>query len=101
VSPCRGRRNSRSRHLPSADLFSWVNDCLHAEMFVSYAMFSFGANHDSHACRGIGRKYCPAFETLNLGRLRWDSTAAGGGFAGKQEFEVFSRAWSWMFSSIS
>ena len=81
--------------------FGSINDYLHAEMFEGYATFSSGARHDPHACRGIERMCFPAFEALNLGRLPRDSTAAGVGFAVKQEFEVFPRAWSWMFSLIS
>ena len=78
-----------------------INDYLHAEMFEGYATFSSGARHDPHACRGIERMCFPSFEALNLARLPWDSTAAGGRGVLKQDFEVLPRTWSWMFSLIS
>jgi|GEM_PF-1704942 hypothetical protein len=62
-------------------------------MFVSYALFSSVANHDPRAYRGIWKKRCPAFETLDLGWLPWGSAAVGEAFVGKQEFEVFSQVW--------
>jgi hypothetical protein len=55
-------------------------------MFVSYATFSSGASHDPHACRGILKKRCPAFEALDLGWLPCGSAATGEVFLGKQVF---------------
>jgi hypothetical protein len=55
-------------------------------MFVSYATFSSGASHDPHACRGILKKCCPAFEPLELGWLPCGSAATGEVFLGKQVF---------------
>src|ERR1035437_3370911 len=69
-----------------------------AELFVSYATFSSGASRDPRACRGIERKCYPAFETLDLGWPPWSSTAVGGVFFGKPEFEVFPRVWCWVLS---
>jgi hypothetical protein len=43
------------------DLFSWANDYHHAEVFVSCAMFSSGANHDLRAFHGILKKTLPRF----------------------------------------
>ena len=64
-----------------------------AEMFVGYATFSSGASRDPRACRGIWKKCCPAFETLDLERLLGDSHQVYGLRFGKQEFEVFPRVW--------
>jgi hypothetical protein len=66
--------------------------------FVRYALFSSGASHDPRAWRGIWKKRCPAFETLDLGWLPWGSAAVGEVFVGKQKFEVFPRVWLWMLS---
>ena len=64
-------------------------------MFVGYALFSFRADPDPLACRGIERKCCPAFD---LEWLPGDLAAAGEVFVGKQVFEVLPRVWCWMLS---
>jgi hypothetical protein len=67
--------------------FPWVNDCLHAEMFVGYAMFSSGASRDFRVCHGIEKKCCPVFRIQGLQRP-WDQAGAGEVFLGKQEATV-------------
>ena len=63
---------------------------------MSCALSSSGACHDPHACHGIWKKCCPAFGTLNLGWLPWDSAAVGEVFLEKQEVEVVPRIRSWI-----
>ena|ERR1043165_5919293 len=62
------------------------------EKFVRYAMSSSGARRDLRACRGIWKKCCPAFETLELEPPLWVLVQDGGGSLKKSGDERLSRS---------